>query len=173
MSSSALTSSASSCYIDSVRINLGLFQHDVNVVWDLGPSRSLDHRFPPAAPPGSLSAFGACQPRARTLEDVAYLNLDFGEGLLATLHVTGSPGEGSALIVGGSKKSIVYNDLDQSEKVRVYDRGITTPRIRTARRAILIGYRTGDVWSPNIRRPSRCSTMVRHFAQLHPRRRSR
>jgi predicted dehydrogenase len=154
-------------YIDSVRINLGMFQHDVNVVWDLAPHdlsivEFLLHRLPK-----SLSAVGACHTKGSTnIEDVAYLNLDFGDGLLASFHVNWlSPVKIRHFILGGTKKSIVYNDLDVSEKVRVYDRGITASEDPEARRGVLINYRTGDVLSPHLEQSEPLQNMVRHFAE--------
>jgi predicted dehydrogenase len=156
-------------FIDSVRINLGLFQHDVNVVWDLAPHDLSIVDFLLGRLPRSLSAFGACHAQGKgsdEIEDVAYLNLDFGDGLLANFHVNWlSPVKVRHFIIGGTKKSIVYNDLDQSEKVRVYDRGITVSEDAEARRGVLIGYRTGDVWSPNIPQTEPLQQMVRHFAE--------
>ena len=155
------------CYIDSVRINLGMFQHDVNVVWDLAPHDLSIVDFLLGRLPRSLSAFGACHTKGKTdIEDVAYLNLDFGDGLLASFHVNWlSPVKIRHFILGGAKKSIVYNDLDLSDKIRVYDRGITTSEDPEARRGILIGYRTGDVWSPHIDQGEPLQAMVRHFAE--------
>ncbi len=155
------------CYIDSVRINLGMFQHDVNVVWDLAPHDLSIIDFLLGRLPRSLSAVGASHTKGSTeLEDVAYLNLDFGDGLLASLHLNWlSPVKIRHFIVGGQKKSIVYNDLDISERVRVYDRGITTSEDPEARRGILIGYRTGDVWSPHLEQSEPLQMMVRHFAE--------
>lgn len=155
------------CYIDSVRINLGMFQHDVNVVWDLAPHdlSIVDYLF--GRLPRSLSAVGACHTRgSHDIEDVAYLNLDFGGGLLASFHVNWlSPVKVRHFIVGGLKKSIVWNDLELSEKVKVYDRGITTSEDPEARRGVLIGYRTGDVWAPHIDSGEPLQAMVRHFAE--------
>jgi predicted dehydrogenase len=155
------------CYIDSVRINLGMFQHDVNVVWDLAPHDLSIVDFLLGRLPKSLSAFGACHTKGSTeIEDVAYLNLDFGDGLLASFHVNWlSPVKIRHFILGGRKKSVVYNDLDLQDKVRVYDRGITTAEDPEARRGVLIGYRTGDVWSPHIDQGEPLQTMVRHFAE--------
>lgn len=154
-------------YIDSVRINLGMFQHDVNVVWDLAPHDLSIVDFLLNRLPKSLSANGACHTKGSTdLEDVAYLNLDFGDGLLASFHVNWlSPVKIRHFILGGQKKSIVYNDLDLSEKIRVYDRGITTSEDPEARRGILVGYRTGDVWSPHLDQAEPLQAMVRHFAE--------
>ena len=154
-------------YIDSVRINLGLFQHDVNVVWDLAPHdlSILDHLV--GRTPKSLSAFGSCHAdHDNEIEDVAHMNLDFGDGLLATFHVNWlSPVKVRHFIVGGSKKSIVYNDLEPAEKVKVYDRGIEINHDPEQRRGVLIGYRTGDIWSPHLDSGEPLQTMVRHFAE--------
>ena len=154
-------------FIDSVRINLGLFQHDVNVVWDLAPHDLSILDFLIGRLPRSLSAFGTCHAdNQREIEDVAYLNLDFGDGLLASFHVNWlSPVKVRHFIVGGSKKSIVYNDLDPAEKLKVYDRGITVSSDPEARRGILVGYRTGDVWSPHVEQSEPLQVMVRHFAE--------
>jgi predicted dehydrogenase len=154
-------------FIDSIRINLGLFQHDVNVVWDLAPHDLSILDFLIGRLPRSLSAFGTCHAdNQREIEDVAYLNLDFGNGLLASFHVNWlSPVKVRHFIVGGSKKSIVYNDLEPAEKLKVYDRGITISEEPEARRGILVGYRTGDVWSPHTDQTEALQVMVRHFAE--------
>jgi len=154
-------------FVDSVRINLGLFQHDVNVVWDLAPHdlSILDHLVGDL--PRSLSAFGTCHAdNLREIEDVAYLNLDFSGGLLASLHVNWlSPVKVRHFIIGGSRKSIVYDDLNPTEKVKVYDRGITLNGDIEARRGVLVSYRTGDVWSPHIPQDEPLARMVSHFAE--------
>jgi predicted dehydrogenase len=154
-------------FIDSVRINLGLFQHDVNVVWDLAPHDLSILDYLVGRLPRSLSAFGTCHADStQEIEDVAYLNLDFGDGLLASFHVNWlSPVKVRHFIVGGSKKSIVYNDLEPAEKLKIYDRGITIASDPEARRGALIGYRTGDVWSPHIDPSEPLQVMVRHFAE--------
>lgn len=154
-------------FIDSVRINLGLFQHDVNVIWDLAPHdlSILDYLI--GRLPRSLSAFGTCHADSKhEIEDVAYLNLDFGEGLLASCHVNWlSPVKVRHFIVGGSKKSIVYNDLEPAEKLKIYECGINILEDPEARRGVLVGYRTGDVWSPHIDQIEPLQTMVRHFVE--------
>ena len=151
-------------YLDSVRINLGLFQHDVNVVWDLAPLDLSIVDYLLGRVPKSLSAVGATHANA-DLEDVAYLNLDFGDGLLASFHVNWlSPVKIRHFIVGGRKKSVVYNDLEQAEKIKVYDRGITVSEDPEARRGVLVGYRTGDMSAPNLPGGEPLQDMVRHFA---------
>ena len=152
-------------FVDSVRINLGLFQHDVNVVWDLAPHDLSIMDYFIGRLPKSLSAFGACHtPSTKGVEDVAYLNLDFGNGLLASFHVNWlSPVKIRHFIVGGSKKSIVFNDLEPSEKIRVSDRGVSVEESLESRRGVLISYRTGDVWCPHLPASEPLQEMVRHF----------
>ncbi len=154
-------------YIDSVRINLGLFQHDVNVLWDLAPHdlSILDYLL--GRLPRSLSAFGTCHvDTAREIEDVAYLNLDMGGGLLASFHVNWlSPVKIRHFILGGSRKSLVYNDLDLAERIKVYDRGVSVSQDVEARRGLLVNYRSGDVWIPHLDNAEPLQTMVRHFAE--------
>ena len=154
-------------YLDSVRINLGLFQHDVNVVWDLAPHDLSIMDFLIGRLPKSLSAFGACHANHDIgIEDVAYLNLDFGSGLLASFHVNWlSPVKIRSFLVGGSRKGLVYNDLSPDEKIKVYDRGITVSEDPEARRGVMVGYRTGDVWSPRIDQGEPLQAMIRHFAE--------
>lgn len=154
-------------FVDSVRINLGLFQHDVNVVWDLAPHDLSIMDYLVGRLPKSLSAFGACHAdNQNEIEDVAYINLDFGGGLLAAFHVNWlSPVKIRHFILGGTKKSLVYNDLEPAEKIKVYDRGITVAEDTEAKRGVLIGYRTGDIWSPHIEQAEPLQAMVRHFAE--------
>jgi predicted dehydrogenase len=154
-------------FVDSVRINLGLFQHDVNVIWDLAPHDLSILDFLLGRLPKSLAAIGTSHAdNQNEIEDVAYLNLDFGAGLLASFHVNWlSPVKVRHFIIGGSKKSIVYNDLEPAEKVKVYDRGITVSEDLEARRGVLVGYRSGDVWSPHIEQSEPLQNMVRHFAE--------
>jgi predicted dehydrogenase len=151
-------------FIDSVRINLGLFQHDVNVVWDLAPHdlSIVDHLVGQA--PRSVAAFGAAH-AGNDLEDVAYLNLDFGGGLIANFHVNWlSPVKIRYTMVGGSQKSLVYNDLAPTEPIKVYDSGITVRHDDLeSRRGLLIDYRSGDVWSPHLGRAEPLRNMVSDF----------
>ena len=153
-------------FIDSVRINLGLFQHDVNVIWDLAPHDLAILDFLLGRLPKSLSAFGTSHTGGvGELEDVAHLNLDFGEGLMASFHVNWlSPVKIRHFIISGSRKSIVYNDLDPAERIKVYDRGITINQDVEQRRGVLVGYRTGDVCAPHIESTEPLQSVVRHFA---------
>ena len=153
-------------FVDGVRINLGLFQHDVNVVWDLAPHDLSLVDYLLGREPRSISAFGADH-TGGGLEDVAHLCLEYGGGLIATFHVNWlSPVKLRHTMLGGSRKSLVFNDLDTTEPVKVYDSGI---EVRSsdlaARRDLLISYRSGDVWSPHVERAEPLRRLVEHFAQ--------
>ena len=102
---------------------------------------------------------------------MAYLNLDFGDGLLASFHVNWlSPVKVRHLIVGGSKKSLVYNDLNPWEPIKVYDRGITVDESPEARRGVLVSYRTGDVWSPHLEPERAAAERGPALRRVHPHR---
>jgi predicted dehydrogenase len=151
-------------YVDSVRINLGLFQHDVNVVWDLAPHDLSVVDYVTGREARSLAATGASH-TDRGIEDVAYLSIDLGNSLLASFHFNWlSPVKVRRIIFGGSKKSVIFDDLSPDEKVRVYDKGIEVSKDAEAVRRVLIGYRTGDIWVPKLDTTEPLQTMVRHFA---------
>ncbi|MBP7935145.1 MAG: Gfo/Idh/MocA family oxidoreductase [Phycisphaerae bacterium] len=151
-------------FVDSIRINLGIFQHDVNVVWDLAPHDLSIVQYLVGRPPRSLSAFGAAH-AGNGIESIAYINLDFGDGLIANFHVNWlSPVKIRHTVVGGRKRSLIYNDLDPIEKVKIYDSGITVRHDDLeGRRRQLIEYRTGDIWAPHIAQQEPLRTMVTHF----------
>ena len=149
-------------YVDSVRINLGLFQHDVNVVWDLAPHDLSIVDCLLGRLPLSVSACGASH-TPNGVEDVAYLNLDFGEGLIANFHVNWlSPVKIRHVLIGGSERSLVYNDLDPAEKIRIYDRGVDVSTDESLRK-VLISYRTGDMHSPKIASEEPLNLMAQDF----------
>jgi predicted dehydrogenase len=151
-------------YVDSVRINLGLFQNDVNVIWDLAPHdlSIVEHLL--GTPPRSISAWG-CAHANSEIEDIAYVNVDYGEKLMANFHVNWlSPVKVRQIIVAGSKKSVIFNELNPSEPLKVYDRGIELIETEETQR-LRVGYRTGDMWSPHIEAGEALQAMVTHFAQ--------
>lgn len=136
-------------YFDSVRINLGLFQKDVNVLWDLAPHdiAILDHLVDEK--PVSVCANGACH-IGTGIENVAYLTVYFDSGLIAHFHNNWlAPVKIRTLLVGGSKKMILYDDMEISEKVKVYDRGVDTKSQEGVHQALL-SYRLGDMWAPKL-----------------------
>ena len=152
-------------YIDSIRINLGLFQHNMNVVWDLAPHDLAILDYLLGRPVQSLSAQG-CGHSVSNLADIAYLHLNYGNSLLASIHVNWlSPIKIRQMILGGSRKSLVYNELNLAEPLKVYDRGIITQPEPGELQRLMVGYRTGDTWSPNIEPGEALQAAVLHFAE--------
>src|SRR5262245_8905728 len=151
-------------YIDSVRINLGLFQHDSNVVWDLAPHDLSIVLHLHGKDPVTVQATGACH-TGNHVEDVAYLTLDFGNQLLAHFHVNWlSPVKVRHMIFGGSDRMVIYNDLEPSEKLRIYDRGIEVKADnREGIYNLLVNYRSGDMWVPSLDNTEALQVEVGHF----------
>ena len=151
-------------FIDSVRINLGLVQQDVNVIWDLAPHdiSIINHIL--GRGPRTVVAV-APSPQDASLTTMAHLHLDYGDGLMASVHVNWlSPVKIRHFLVGGSRRSALYNDLDQSEPLKLYDRGVDMDESAEDRRRRLISYRSGDVWSPNVEKIEPLRNMMAHFA---------
>jgi predicted dehydrogenase len=154
-------------YYDSVRVNLGLFQHDVNVIWDLAVHdlAIMDHVLP--WQPRAVSATGMSHIDGEP-ENIAFLTLFFDNRLIAHLHVNWlAPVKVRRTLIGGSRKMIVYDDLEPSEKVKVYDKGVTVngngngngnPRYR-----MLIDYRSGDMYAPQLDITEALNTEAKHF----------
>lgn len=141
-------------YYDSVRVNLGLFQHDVSVMWDLAVHDLAIMDYVLGARPRAVSATGMSHV-AGSPENMAYLNLHFDCKLMAHIHVNWlAPVKIRRTLIGGSNKMIVYDDLEPSEKIKVYDRGITldpmTPKAGERKNQMRIGYRAGDMFAPQL-----------------------
>ena len=140
-------------YFDSVRINLGLFQRDINVVWDLAPHDFSIMDYVVGREPTALMATGSCHVEPG-IENIAYVQLRFGDSLIANFHFNWlSPVKIRRTLIAGSRRMIVYDDIEPTEKVRIYDKGVT----RNADGAdeeeayrTLVSYRTGDVWVPKL-----------------------
>ncbi|CAN5408666.1 Gfo/Idh/MocA family oxidoreductase [soil metagenome] len=142
-------------YFDSVRINLGLFQRDINVVWDLAPHDLSIMDFLVESEPVALTATGSCHIE-QGIENIAYVMLRFADQFIAHFHFNWlAPVKIRRTLIAGSKKMIVYDDIEPTEKVRVYDKGVTTNRSESdtdkeAAYRTLVSYRTGDVWVPKL-----------------------
>ena len=137
-------------YYDAVRANLGLFQPDVNVLWDLAVHdlSIVDHVLP--WKPVAVSAVGMSHVPGAP-ENIAYLTLFFEGRLIAHVHANWlAPIKIRKTLIGGSRRMIVYDDLEPSEKLKVYDRGITVDGDPDAAGATPIGYRSGDVFTPSL-----------------------
>lgn len=135
-------------YYDSLRINLGLFQHDVSVLWDLAPHdlSIMDHLI--KGEPDAIVATG--ENHLNGVEDVAYITLYFPQNVIAHINVNWlSPVKIRTTLIGGQKKMIVWNDLVADEKVRVYDKGVQIGNGKGIQE-LLVSYRSGDMWAPQL-----------------------
>jgi predicted dehydrogenase len=141
-------------YYDSVRVNLGLFQHDVSVIWDLAVHDLSIMDYVLQERPVAVSATGMSHVAGEP-ENIAYLTLFFESSLIAHFHVNWlAPVKVRRTLIGGSNRMIVYDDLEPSEKVKVYDKGITlngSPQRNGEKiHQMLVGYRTGDMYAPKL-----------------------
>lgn len=137
-------------YFDSVRVNLGLFQHDVNVIWDLAAHDVSIMDYLLGRDPRAISATGVAH-FDRDLENIAYVTTFYDHNLLGHIHVNWlAPVKVRKTLLSGSKKMVIYDDMEPSEKVKVYDRGIDFVRDKDQIYNILIEYRTGDMWAPKV-----------------------
>jgi predicted dehydrogenase len=152
-------------YFDSVRVNLGLFQHDVNVIWDLAPHDISIMDFIVNEKPLSVVATGAIHTPGG-MEDVAYVTVRFAGGLIAHFHVNWmSPVKIRRIMIGGSKKMVVFDDLDPAEKMKIYDKGIELSRNNgKSVYQSLVQYRIGDMNAPAINNVEALKVEVEHFA---------
>ena len=151
-------------YYDSVRVNLGLFAHDVDVIWDLAVHdlSIMDHVLP--SRPVEVSATGLGHFNGRR-EDISYVTLFFESNMIAHLHVNWmAPVKVRRALLGGSRKMIVYDDLETSDKVKVYDTGVSVDGDAESVYRMLVSYRTGDMWAPRVDLTEALQTECRHFA---------
>jgi predicted dehydrogenase len=138
-------------YFDSVRINLGLFQRDINVLWDLAPHDLSIMDYLIERPPHTVSALGSSHIE-RGIENIAYLVMLFPDEFIAHFHFNWlAPVKIRRTMIAGSSKMVLYDDIEPTEKVRVYDKGVTASRSsRESDYQTLVSYRTGDVWAPKL-----------------------
>ncbi|MFN6537281.1 MAG: Gfo/Idh/MocA family protein [Nostoc sp. EkiNYC01] len=150
-------------YYDSVRVNLGLFQHDVNVVWDLAVHDLSIMNYVLPSRPYAVSATGISHVPGEP-ENLAYLTLFFEKNLIAHINVNWlAPVKIRRTLIGGSQRMIVYDDLEPSEKLKIYDKGITVNGNSESVYQMMIGYRTGDMWSPKLDMTEALKTEGLHF----------
>jgi predicted dehydrogenase len=150
-------------YYDSVRVNLGLFQHDMNVIWDLAVHdlSVMDYVLP--TKPVAVSATGISNIQGQP-ENVAYITLFFPGRQIAHIHVNWlTPVKVRRTLIGGSEKMIVYDDLEPSEKVKVYDKGVTLSQSPEAVYEMLVSYRAGDMCAPRVDMTEALHTEAAHF----------
>jgi predicted dehydrogenase len=148
-------------YYDSTRVNLGLFQHDVNVIWDLGPHdvSIVDHLI--GLEPEMVVATGGAH--LNGLADMAYITLYFPNGIVAHINVNWlSPVKVRTTLIGGQRKMLVWNDLEPAEKIKVYDKGVDVAS-EEGRYRLLVSYRSGDMWAPRVDEGEALQREARYF----------
>ena len=149
-------------YFDSSRVNLGLFQHDVNVVWDLAPHdiSIMDHVIdekPQAVIATGVGHFG------RGLEDIAYLTYYYDNNIIAHINVNWlSPVKVRTTLIGGEKKMLVWNDIEPDEKIKVYDKGVQI-HTKEGKYNLLVDYRWGDMWAPKVEQTEALKLIAEKF----------
>jgi len=149
-------------YYDSLRVNLGLFQHDVSVIWDLAPHdlSIMDHLI--KGNPEAIVATG--QKHLNGVEDVAFMTVYFPNSVIAHINVNWlSPVKIRTTLIGGQKKMLVWNDLVADEKIRVYDRGVNIASGEKVHE-LLVNYRSGDMWAPQIEQLEALRVELDYFA---------
>ncbi|HEU5408740.1 MAG TPA: Gfo/Idh/MocA family oxidoreductase [Nitrospira sp.] len=148
-------------YYDSTRVNLGLFQHDVNVLWDLAPHDLAIMDYLIGVEPELVVATGGAH--VNNLENIAYLTVYFPDNVLAHINVNWlSPVKMRTTLVGGQKRMLVWNDLDLAEKLRIYDKGADVKN-ESGMHAALVSYRTGDMYAPKIEEAEALKVETRYF----------
>jgi predicted dehydrogenase len=148
-------------YFDSTRVNLGLFQHDVNVLWDLAPHdlSIMDHIIPDR--PEAVVATGG--KHLNGLADVAFITVYFPRNVIAHVNVNWlSPVKVRTTLIGGEQKMLVWNDLEADEKIKVYDRGVKITS-REDVHELLVSYRSGDVWAPRVEQTEALKVELEYF----------
>ncbi len=156
-------------FYDSVRVNLGLFQHDVNVLWDLAPhdlsimAHVIDKK------PVALAAHGSVHFEGK-YEDIAYLCIEFeGNGFIAHFHVNWlSPVKVRQTLISGDKKMLVWDDLSADEKLKIYDRGVDVKSANGSKNGIhdlLVSYRSGDVYIPKLEATEALKAEAQYFVE--------
>ena len=149
-------------YYDSLRVNLGLFQHDVSVIWDLAPHdlAIMDHVI--KGEPEAIVATG--EKHLNGMEDVAFMTIYFPRNVIAHINVNWlSPVKIRTTLIGGQKKMLVWNDLVADEKIRVYDKGVQIASGEGIR-DLLVSYRTGDMWAPQVEQMEALHVELDYFA---------
>jgi len=150
-------------YFDSVRVNLGLFQHDVNVIWDLAPHDVSIMDYLMSDRVVGVSAIGR-RHFDSAVEDIAYMTVVFDTSAIAHFHVNWiAPVKVRTTLIGGTRQMVVYDDMQPSEKIKVYDKGVELITDEETVRRTLIEYRVGDMTAPKIDGTEALRMMSREF----------
>jgi len=150
-------------YYDSLRVNLGLFQHDVSVLWDLAPhDLSIMDYIIREKPEGVVAA---AEKHLNEVEDIAFVSVYFPDRIIAHINVNWlSPVKVRTTLIGCEKKMLVWNDLDTNEKIKVYDKGVSISDGKGLHQ-LLVSYRSGDMWSPQIEQTEALTEETAYFLE--------
>jgi predicted dehydrogenase len=150
-------------YYDSTRINLGLFQNDIDVIWDLAVHDFSIMEYIFHESPVEISATGSKHVNGAS-ENIAYVTALYDSPLIAHLNVNWlSPVKVRRTLIGGSKQMVVYDDIEASEKLKIYNKGINVNNGQESRYKLLVSYRSGDMYAPQIDLTEALHTMALHF----------
>lgn len=149
-------------YLDSTRINLGLFQPDINVLWDLAPHDLSILRYLNTEKPYSVNATGISHTK-NGIENLAFMTINYSSGFIAHINCSwSSPVKVRMMMIGGDKKMIVYNDVEPTEKIKLYDSGYELTNDEDKKR-VLVDYRVGDIFVPKINTKEALTSMANDF----------
>jgi len=149
-------------YYDSTRVNLGLFQHDANVVWDLAPHDLSIIDYLIGEEPEAVVATG--EKHVNGSEDMAFITMYFPDKVIAHLNVNWlSPVKVRTTLIGGEKKMLVWNDLEADEKLKIYDKGVERSTGNGAY-DLRVSYRAGDLWVPRLEQVEALTLETQYFA---------
>ncbi len=149
-------------YFDSTRINLGLFQPDINVLWDLAPHDISILNYLIKDVPYSVQATGVSH-TSNGIENIAYININYNSGFIAHFSCSWtSPVKIRMMLIGGDKKMILFNDVEPSEKIKVYDTGYEL-KTDEDKKKVLVDYRTGDIYTPKLDTKEALAVMAQDF----------
>jgi predicted dehydrogenase len=147
-------------YYDSLRVNLGLFQHDVNVIWDLAPHDLAIMDYVIREKPEAVAATG--ERHLNGVEDIAFITVYFPGHIIAHVNVNWlSPVKVRTTLLGGEKKMLVWNDLEADEKIKIYDKGVNMGGQGVHQ--LLVSYRSGDMWSPQVEQVEALKAEIDYF----------
>jgi predicted dehydrogenase len=150
-------------YYDSMRVNLGLFQHDCNVIWDLAPHdlSIMNHLLNKEAE--AISATGQAHLNAHA--DIAFITAYYPDKMIAHVNVNWiSPVKVRTTLIGGEKKMLVWNDLEADEKLKIYDKGVDV-KSQEGVYNLLVSYRSGDMWAPQVEQIEALRIELQYFAE--------
>jgi len=148
-------------YYDSMRVNLGLFQHDIDVIWDLAPHDLAIMDYLIQKEPEAVVATGQAHLNGHV--DVAFITVYFPQNTIAHINVNWlSPVKVRTTLIGGEKKMLVWNDLEADEKVKIYDKGVQMTSGEGVYE-LLVSYRSGDMWAPKIEQTEALKVELKYF----------